>query len=158
MRERAALTARQRELLEFVRRGHSNREIAAALKLSEDTVKAHLSRLYLRFDVPNRAALVAATGGLLPAAVQTSTSTSLASLRAMAGHARTQSRSLDGSGESSDARVMAVRDALAAVDVALGLVTELPAETSGVLVAAVRKRIDEAFAALAQLEAPQPTR
>ena len=85
--------------------------------------------------------------------MQTSAATSLASLRAMARHAQTQSQRLDG--DTTDTRLVAVRDALAALDVALGLVTELPADTSGALVAALRKRIDDAFAALSQLDASQ---
>ncbi len=51
-------TARQLEVLHFVARGHSNKAIAAQLGVSENGVKAHIARLLLKFDVPNRAALV----------------------------------------------------------------------------------------------------
>lgn len=54
------LTARQREVLELVARGHSNKEIASRLQLSENGAKAHIARLLVKFGVPNRAALVRA--------------------------------------------------------------------------------------------------
>ncbi len=54
------LTARQTEVLELIARGHSNREIASRLQLSENGVKAHVARLLVKFGVPNRAALVRA--------------------------------------------------------------------------------------------------
>jgi DNA-binding CsgD family transcriptional regulator len=52
------LTARQLEVLELVAGGHSNREIASLLHVSENGVKAHIARLLVKFGVPNRAALV----------------------------------------------------------------------------------------------------
>jgi DNA-binding CsgD family transcriptional regulator len=52
------LTARQLEVLELVASGRSNREIASLLRVSENGVKAHIARLLMKFDVPNRAALV----------------------------------------------------------------------------------------------------
>src|SRR5258708_35358073 len=52
------LTQRQREVLALLRRGRSNREIGADLGISEDGVKAHLSRLYLRYGVTNRVELL----------------------------------------------------------------------------------------------------
>jgi DNA-binding CsgD family transcriptional regulator len=54
------LTARQLEVLELVASGHSNREIAALLRVSENGIKAHIARLLVKFGVPNRAALVRA--------------------------------------------------------------------------------------------------
>jgi DNA-binding CsgD family transcriptional regulator len=53
-----SLTARQLEVLELVAGGHSNREIASLLRVSENGVKAHIARLLVKFGVPNRAALV----------------------------------------------------------------------------------------------------
>jgi DNA-binding CsgD family transcriptional regulator len=53
-----ALTARQRQVLELVASGRSNKEIASRLRVSENGVKAHIARLLAKFDVPNRAALV----------------------------------------------------------------------------------------------------
>lgn len=52
------LTARQLEVLELVASGHSNKEIASLLHVSENGVKAHIARLLVKFGVPNRAALV----------------------------------------------------------------------------------------------------
>jgi hypothetical protein len=45
-------------VLKLVARGHANKAIAALLGVSENGVKAHIARLLLKFDVPNRAALV----------------------------------------------------------------------------------------------------
>ncbi|GGX47367.1 hypothetical protein GCM10007385_13930 [Tateyamaria omphalii] len=48
------LTKRQREILEMVRNGASNREIAANLAISEGTVKLHVSAVLKRLGVRNR--------------------------------------------------------------------------------------------------------
>ncbi|MFJ8696621.1 response regulator [Streptomyces roseolilacinus] len=55
----AALSAREREVLELVARGTSNREIARELFISEATVKTHLTHLYGKLGVKDRAAAVA---------------------------------------------------------------------------------------------------
>jgi DNA-binding CsgD family transcriptional regulator len=54
----ARLTARQLQVLELVASGRSNREIAGLMQVSENGVKAHIARLLVKFNVPNRAALV----------------------------------------------------------------------------------------------------
>lgn len=54
------LTRRERDVLERVCRGLSTKAIAAELGVSEQAVKAHLSRLFLKFGVENRAGLVGA--------------------------------------------------------------------------------------------------
>lgn len=54
-----ALSAREREVLELVARGTSNREIARELFISEATVKTHLTHLYGKLGVKDRAAAVA---------------------------------------------------------------------------------------------------
>lgn len=60
------LTQRQREVLELLIKGKSNKEIAIALKLSEGTVKVHLAAIFRCFGVNNRAAAaVAATRAYL---------------------------------------------------------------------------------------------
>lgn len=54
------LTRRELEVLELVGRGQSNREIAATLWLSDQTVKFHLANIYRRLGVGCRADAVAA--------------------------------------------------------------------------------------------------
>lgn len=51
-------TPREREILELLRSGRSNREIAAVLRIDESTVKAHLGRLMRKVGVTNRIALI----------------------------------------------------------------------------------------------------
>jgi len=50
----ATLTDRERDVATAVSAGASNAEIAAALYMSEATVKAHVSRLLTKLDVSNR--------------------------------------------------------------------------------------------------------
>ena len=50
----ARVSKREREVAVEIGRGRSNAEIAAALFLSEATVKAHVSRLLTRLDLNNR--------------------------------------------------------------------------------------------------------
>ncbi|MEU2163410.1 response regulator transcription factor [Streptomyces chengbuensis] len=54
------LSAREREVLVLVARGTSNREIAAELFISEATVKTHLTHIYGKLAVKDRASAVAA--------------------------------------------------------------------------------------------------
>lgn len=53
------LSPREREILQFIRRGRSNKEIGAALFIAEDTVKRHVSNLLLKLRVDDRAQAVA---------------------------------------------------------------------------------------------------
>ena len=53
------LAAREREVLALVAKGTSNREIARELFISEATVKTHLSHLFTKLGVNDRAAAVA---------------------------------------------------------------------------------------------------
>ena len=59
------LTEREREILELVAGGDSNKEIAARLYLSEKTVKHHMTNILQKLQVRNRveAALMARAGG-----------------------------------------------------------------------------------------------
>jgi DNA-binding NarL/FixJ family response regulator len=50
----AALTAREREVIQAVARGLSNAEIGRDLAMSEATVKAHVSRSLAKLDLTNR--------------------------------------------------------------------------------------------------------
>jgi two-component system, NarL family, response regulator len=62
-----SLTAREVNVLELVAKGMSNREIGAALFLSEDTIKTHLRRIYAKLGVGDRteAALLAVQRGIV---------------------------------------------------------------------------------------------
>ena len=52
------LTGRESELLKLLLDGKSNREIAAACFITENTVKTHLSRVYSKYAVSSRAELI----------------------------------------------------------------------------------------------------
>jgi non-specific serine/threonine protein kinase len=62
------LSAREREVLELIAQGRSNRQIAQALFVTEHTVKYHVTSLFNRLDATSRAEAVAraAALGLLP--------------------------------------------------------------------------------------------
>jgi len=62
----AGLTPRQREVLQLVLRGLTNREICRVLAIAEGTVKAHVAAILEALDVSNRteAAMVARDLGL----------------------------------------------------------------------------------------------
>jgi len=53
------LTRREREIVAAVAAGESNREVAARLSLAEDTVKHHISNVFDKLGVSNRAELAA---------------------------------------------------------------------------------------------------
>jgi two-component system, NarL family, response regulator LiaR len=64
---REQLTRREREVLELIARGRSNKRIALELGISEKTVKAHVGRLLAKLEVADRtqAALLAVREGLV---------------------------------------------------------------------------------------------
>jgi predicted ATPase/DNA-binding CsgD family transcriptional regulator len=53
------LTKRELEVLRLVAEGHTDREVADILIISPRTVNRHLGNIYVKFDVPGRAAAVA---------------------------------------------------------------------------------------------------
>lgn len=53
------LTRREQEVLELLARGHSNKEIASTLSISEPTVKTHLRSLFGKLDVLSRTEAIA---------------------------------------------------------------------------------------------------
>jgi DNA-binding CsgD family transcriptional regulator len=140
------LTDRQRMVIAHVRQGFSNREIGDKLEISEDGVKAHLSRLYLRYGVTNRVELLASvdeTAGVSMAALSPKTLRVLAS-----GTPEEATTAPFGSTSAAAAKLSAVRDALLAIDAALGLVSELPPETTEPMISAVKRRLGGAISAL----------
>ncbi len=62
-----ALTERETDVLRLLAAGHSNKEIARDLKITEGTVKTHVSKILAELNVPSRtqAALYAIRVGLV---------------------------------------------------------------------------------------------
>jgi DNA-binding NarL/FixJ family response regulator len=62
---RASLNASQVAILRLISRGHSNREIASEVHLSENTVKTHVQEIFRKLGVRNRveAAILAGKSG-----------------------------------------------------------------------------------------------
>ncbi|MBN2068034.1 MAG: response regulator transcription factor [Opitutales bacterium] len=65
--QRKQLSEREREVLEYLIKGRSNKEIAAKLYISEETVKSHLKSLFLKLQVRDRteAAITAVRHGIV---------------------------------------------------------------------------------------------
>lgn len=60
------LSRRQREIVELIASGLSNKQIGLQLKISSHTVDTYLARVYQKYDVHSRTAIVAAwLGGKL---------------------------------------------------------------------------------------------
>ena len=80
-----ALTAKQAAVVEMVARGYTNKEIASRQNVTPRAVSAQLTRLMRRFDVPNRAGLIAvvmsAAGVGLPTGAKLPTGRLVAQLR-----------------------------------------------------------------------------
>ncbi len=53
------LTAREREVAELVVAGHTNRQIASGLYVSESTVETHLKHIFRKLGISSRASLAA---------------------------------------------------------------------------------------------------
>jgi NarL family two-component system response regulator LiaR len=66
-KSREALTERETDVLRLLAQGHSNKEIAQNLSISEQTVKTHVSHILDKLGVPSRtqAALYAIRTGLV---------------------------------------------------------------------------------------------
>jgi NarL family two-component system response regulator LiaR len=67
-REQLGITPRELEILEAMAAGHSNREIAERLFVSENTVKTHAARLFAKLSARRRTQAVqrAKEAGLIP--------------------------------------------------------------------------------------------
>ncbi len=65
--DKALFTPRQREVLEFIVEGYSNKVIAAKMDISEVTVKMHVTAIFKILEVTNRtqAAMTTKENGLL---------------------------------------------------------------------------------------------
>jgi DNA-binding CsgD family transcriptional regulator len=50
------LTKREREVLCLLASGHTDRKIAESLTISPRTVNRHMSKIFVKLDVPSRAA------------------------------------------------------------------------------------------------------
>jgi DNA-binding NarL/FixJ family response regulator len=61
------LTARERDVLEWLALGYSNKRIAKQLEIAESTVKFHIAAIYAKFNVSSRveAVHIAARRGLI---------------------------------------------------------------------------------------------
>jgi DNA-binding NarL/FixJ family response regulator len=53
------LSAREREILELISHGLSNKQIARTLHIGPETVKSHISRVFIKLEVEKRAQAVA---------------------------------------------------------------------------------------------------
>jgi DNA-binding NarL/FixJ family response regulator len=61
MRREVTLTNRERDIVDLVTAGKTNRDIAVHLSLSEHTIKNHLFRLFRKLGISSRSELVAHT-------------------------------------------------------------------------------------------------
>lgn len=61
---REALTSREVEVLEYLARGQSNKEISALLGIGETTVKSHLRSIFRKLDVLSRTEAIATASRL----------------------------------------------------------------------------------------------
>jgi len=66
--EPGPLSRRERQVLVSILQGHSIKEIAATLKVSESTVKFHVSHILQKFGAQRRADLIARQHQLWPIA------------------------------------------------------------------------------------------
>lgn len=144
------LTQRQREVLGLVRKGLSNREVGDRLGISEDGVKAHLARLYLRYGVTNRVELLNVANENGESDVLLARRAPLGTLRAIAHRADVRSGPSDGPAvpPQISAKLAQARDALTAANAALDLIRDLPPETTGQVLDVVRNRLTGALHAL----------
>ena len=60
----AQLSPQERVVLEQLRHGAMNKSIALSMRISENTVKSHISRIYKKLGVENRTKLVLAMQSL----------------------------------------------------------------------------------------------
>ncbi|WP_225931318.1 response regulator transcription factor [Leptolyngbya sp. 7M] len=61
----ASLTGREFQIVQLIAQGHSNKQVAHELKISEWTVSTHLRRVFAKLGVDSRAAMVYRCSALL---------------------------------------------------------------------------------------------
>jgi DNA-binding CsgD family transcriptional regulator len=66
LKEKLGLTTREAEVLLWIARGKSNRDIGQILGMSPRTVNKHLEQVYVKLGVENRAAAAATAVRHLP--------------------------------------------------------------------------------------------
>ena len=66
------LTPRQAEVLHWIAKGKTNEEISKILDCSFHTVKTHISEIFQRLNVPNRAGAIAAAYSMFYSLLQAS--------------------------------------------------------------------------------------
>jgi len=59
MSTKSQLTQREREVLCLLAAGHTDRKIAESLTISPRTVNRHMSNIFVKLEVPSRAAAAA---------------------------------------------------------------------------------------------------
>ncbi|MCI7146341.1 MAG: response regulator transcription factor [Clostridiales bacterium] len=57
------ITPREKEFIELIYKGKSNKEIAEELFLSESTVKTHIYNIFRKLDVKNRVGVICLVNG-----------------------------------------------------------------------------------------------
>ncbi len=69
-----SVSKREQQILDLMKRGFKNKEIASQLFLSEQTIKAHVSRIFRKFNVSTRSQLISLLmknhGDSIPQALQ----------------------------------------------------------------------------------------
>ena len=63
VRQKYRLTPREKEFVELIYRGKSNKEIAEMLFLSESTVKSHIYNIFRKMDVRSRVSVICIVNG-----------------------------------------------------------------------------------------------
>lgn len=94
MPRQRTVTDREREVLLRVCRGESNKTIATEMGMSEQGAKAHVSKLFLKFGVSNRAGLATAAAEQI---AEIGRDRAAGKARVREGELRDANRSLEGS-------------------------------------------------------------
>ena len=171
----ATLTPRQEQVVQLLSRGLTNKEIAHELGIGPEGVKAHVSRLLLRFGARNRVALISSlrsttTGDV--AAYRTAT-VPLEDIRVglshggngatngapgdIRGHQARLDRMIDAVAPYASAdvlrRLSALQQALGAISLAIELAPAARGKAERSILDAIRERSNRALRAVDEIEA-----